>query len=143
MDENIKIKIFLVDDDQMYLKALENEFIKNENFEVYTFTTGEACLNNLFLNPDIVILDYFLSNDNKKEVADGFDILVKIRNLNPNAHVIMLSSYENVDIAVNCIKYDAFNFIVKNDTAFIRLKHTIKQIFRVHSKVKELVLWDW
>ena len=33
MDETTKIKIFLVDDDQMYLKALENEFKKNGNFE--------------------------------------------------------------------------------------------------------------
>lgn len=142
MDETTKIKIFLVDDDQMYLKALENEFKKNGNFEIMTFDTGEECLNNLHLNPDIVVLDYFL-NGEKKESVNGFNILIKIKELNPNIQVIILSSYENVDIAVNCIKYDAFNFIVKNETAFVRLKHTIKQIFRVHSKVKELVVWDW
>jgi DNA-binding NtrC family response regulator len=142
MNETIKIKIFLVDDDQMYLKALENEFKKNGNFEIMTFDTGEECLKNLHLNPDIVVLDYFL-NSEKKESVNGFNILVKIKETNPNIQVIILSSYENVDIAVNCIKYDAFNFIVKNETAFVRLKHTIKQIFRVHSKVKELVVWDW
>ncbi|HSH66475.1 MAG TPA: response regulator, partial [Bacteroidia bacterium] len=61
MNETIKIKIFLVDDDQMYLKALENEFKKNENFEIITYTTGEECLKNLHLNPDVIILDYFLN----------------------------------------------------------------------------------
>jgi two-component system OmpR family response regulator len=142
MNETIKIKIFLVDDDQMYLKALENEFKKNENFEVMTFDTGEACLKNLHLNPDIVVLDYFLNGENKESI-NGFNVLVKIKEKNPNIQVIILSSHENVDIAVNCIKYDAFNFILKNETAFVRLKHTIKQIFRVHSKVKELVVWDW
>ncbi|MDQ3045968.1 MAG: response regulator [Bacteroidota bacterium] len=142
MLDELKITLFLVDDDLMYLKALENEFKKNEHFEIHTFTTGEACLQKLSLKPDIIILDYFLNGDNK-EAVDGFNILVKIKQKSPEIHVIMLSSYENVEIAVNCIKYEAFNFIVKNDTAFIRLKHTIKQIFRLHSKVKELIVWDW
>jgi len=142
MLELTKIKIFIVDDDAFYLKALENEFTKNTDFQVTTFTSGEACLESLVLKPDIIILDYFL-NEKNKEAADGFAILAKIKQADPSIQVIMLSSHENVEIAVNCILYDAFNFIVKNETAFVRLKHSIKQIFRQHSKVKELMVWDW
>ena len=142
MTEDLKIKIFLVDDDPLYLKALENEFKENPAFEVITFATGEDCLGHLFSKPDIIVLDYFLNSKNK-DALNGLQILIKIKEISPDFIVIMLSAYENVEVAMNCMKYDAFNFIVKNETAFLRLKHSIKQIFKIHSKVKELVVWDW
>lgn len=142
MTEELKIKIFLVDDDPLYLKALENEFKENPAFEVITFATGEDCLGHLSSKPDIIVLDYFLNSKNK-DALNGLQILIKIKEISPDFNVIMLSAYENVEVALNCMKYDAFNFIVKNETAFLRLKHSIKQIFKIHSKVKELVVWDW
>lgn len=142
MEETLKIKIFLVDDSPIYLLALKNEFIKNPDFEISTFATGEACLEQLWENPDIIVLDYFLNSKNK-DAQDGYSILMQIKEAAPQVHVIILSSHENVEIALNCIRYNAFNFIVKNDTAFLRLKHSIKQIFHFHSKLKELMVWDW
>lgn len=142
MDAELKIKVSLVDDDPLYLKLLENEFIKNQNFEITTFATGEAFLNRSPYKPDIVVLDYFLNSRNK-DAQNGYEILVKLKEAEPDVQVIILSSIENVEIALNCVKYNAFNYIVKNDTAFLRLKHSIKNILQLHSKVKELIVWDW
>jgi two-component system OmpR family response regulator len=136
------IKIFLVDDDPMYLKVLEHEFSKNKDIDITSFTTGEECLLQLAKKPDVVVLDYFL-NSKLKDAKDGLAILIKIKEMAPDTHVIILSAYENVEIALNCIRYNAFNFIVKNETTFLRLKHSIKQIFHLHSELKELVVWDW
>ena len=140
--EDYRIKIFLVDDDPLYLKTLQVAFEKSSDFDITTFTNGEDCLEHLSTKPDIIVLDYTLNSKNK-DAQNGYDILVKIKEIDPDIHVIILSSTEDVEMALSCIKYNAFNFILKNDTAFLRLKHSIKQIFHIHSKVKELIVWDW
>jgi two-component system OmpR family response regulator len=142
MIEKPDIKIFLVDDDLMYLKALENQFSKNKDLEISCFSTGEDCLLHLSEKPDVIVLDYFL-NSKKKDAKDGLAILAEIKEKYPEIQVILISAYENVEMALNCIHYNAFNFIIKNDTTFLRLKHSIKQIFHLHSEVKEIVVWDW
>lgn len=142
MKEELKIKISLVDDDPLYLKLLVNEFIKNQNIEITTFATGEAFLNRSPYKPDIVVLDYFLNSRNK-DAQNGYEILVKLKEVEPDVQVIILSSTENVEIALNCVKYNAFNYIVKNETAFLRLKQSIKNILQLYSKEKELIVWDW
>jgi two-component system OmpR family response regulator len=39
-----QIKIFLVDDDAVFLKSLEIEFLQHGNFIIETFSSGEACI---------------------------------------------------------------------------------------------------
>ena len=46
-----KIKLFLVDDDALFLKSLEIEFHHHTDFTVETFATGELCLENLSHKP--------------------------------------------------------------------------------------------
>ena len=53
-----KIKIFLVDDDAVFLKSLEIEFLHHADFVIDTFSTGELCMENLSQKPDFIILDY-------------------------------------------------------------------------------------
>lgn len=62
---NRKAKVFLVDDDALYLKTLELQFKALENFEIQTFITGEQCIENLHLQPDIIVLDYWLNGIEK------------------------------------------------------------------------------
>ena len=47
-----KIKLFLVDDDAVFLKSLEIEFLDHADFEIETFATGELCVQNLQTSPD-------------------------------------------------------------------------------------------
>ena len=60
MKNNNKIKLFLVDDDAVFLKSLEIEFIQHTDFIVETYSTGELCIANLSKKPDVIILDYHL-----------------------------------------------------------------------------------
>ena len=60
MENGNKIKLFLVDDDPVFLKALEIEFHHHTDFTVETFVSGELCLENLSQKPDVIILDYHL-----------------------------------------------------------------------------------
>jgi len=56
---NNKIKLFLVDDDVVFLRLLEIQFLDHGDFEIETYTTGELCVENLSHKPDIIILDWY------------------------------------------------------------------------------------
>ena len=137
MKKDTKINLFLVDDDMIFLKMLAIEFLQHGDFDIETFETGELCLKNLHKNPDIIILDFYLDGITKSAM-NGLETLDKIKNSNPNIPVIMLSSQDKIDVAVSCMHHKAFDYIVKSETAFLRLQKTIDTIFKYQKMEKEL-----
>jgi len=131
--------IFLVDDDELFLKDLELEFSENTKSDIRSFGTGEECLANIFMNPDIVILDYYLNSVNKNAI-DGLETLERIKTANFQIPVIMLSSQDKIEVAVNCMKHQAFDYIVKSETAFIRLQKAITTIFH-YQRIEKALSW--
>jgi two-component system OmpR family response regulator len=136
------ITIFLVDDDPIYLKSLELQFLQNPDLKIKSFLSGEACIEQMSIKPDIVILDYMLNGINK-EALDGMSTLLAIKNASPGTQVIMLSSAEDVEVVTNSLKLGAFNYVVKNANTFLKLKACIKKILGLYSKEKELIVWNW
>ncbi|MDP2069328.1 MAG: response regulator [Lutibacter sp.] len=132
-----KIKLFLVDDDAVYLKLMEIEFLQHADFDIETYPTGEKCIENLSHNPDIIILDYYLDGVNKNAM-NGMDTLDKIKAENPNIPVVMLSSQDKIDIAISCMHHGAFDYVVKSETAFVRLQKIITAIFEFKKIEKQL-----
>jgi two-component system OmpR family response regulator len=139
MEPKDKIKLFLVDDDQVFLKSLEIEFLQHADFAVETYATGELCIKNLSHAPDVIILDYFL-NGIDKNAMNGIDTLDKIKAFNPDIDVVMLSSQDKIDVAIQCIHHRAFDYVVKSETAFIRLQQIITTIFK-YRKMQKALNW--
>jgi len=139
MENGNKIKLFLVDDDAVFLKALEIEFLHHTDFTVETFASGELCLENLSHKPDVIILDYHLSGIDKNAM-NGIETLDKIKAINPDIPVVMLSSQDKIDVAVSCMHHRAFDYVVKSETAFLRLQKNITAFFHYEKREKEL---DW
>ena len=137
MKADPKLKIFLVDDDAVFLKFLEIEFLEQDYFTVEPYPTGELCTANLSHNPDIVILDFHLDGIDKAAM-NGLDTLDKIKGFNPDIPVIMLSSKDKIEVAISCMHHKAFDYIVKSETAFMRLQKTIAAIFQYKKMEKEL-----
>lgn len=136
--KNEKIKLFLVDDDAFYLKSLEIDFLQRADFYIETFTTGEQCLENLSHNPDIIVLDYYLDSIDKKAI-NGIQTLDKIKAANSDIPVVMLSSQDKIDVAIECMHHRAFDYVVKSETAFMRLQKIITTIFKYKKMEKELI----
>lgn len=134
-----KILLFLVDDDALFLKLLEIEFAENTQSIIKTFPTGELCLENLSQNPDIVILDYHLNSIDKNAI-NGLETLDKIKAANQTIPVVILSSQDKIEVAVNCMKHQAYDYIVKSETAFIRLQKAITTIFH-YQKIEKALSW--
>ncbi len=137
MKNSDKIKLFLVDDDAMFLKSLEIEFLQHGDFEIETFPTGEICLEHLSHQPDVIILDYFLDGIDKNAM-NGMQTLDKIKEINPDIPIVMLSAQDKIDVAINCMHHRAFDYVVKSETAFIRLQKIITHIFSYKKMEKEL-----
>jgi len=135
--KNEKIKLFLVDDDTVFLKSLELEFVNHTDFTVETFVTGELCLENLSHKPDVIILDYHLDGTNKNAM-NGIETLDKIKAIDPEIPVVMLSSQDKIDVAISCMHHRAFDYVVKSETAFLRLQKNITAYFHYEKIEKEL-----
>jgi two-component system OmpR family response regulator len=134
-----KILLFLVDDDPLFLKSLEIEFAQNTESTIRTFATGELCLADISQNPDIIVLDYHLNGVDISAI-NGLETLDRIKKSNTEIPVIMLSSQDNIEVAVNCMKHQAFDYIVKSETAFLRLQKAITTIFH-YQKIEKALSW--
>lgn len=132
-----KIKIFLVDDDAVFLKSLEIEFLQHADFNMETYTSGELCMEHLSQKPDVIILDYHLDGIDKNAM-NGLETLIQIKALHPKLPVVILSSQDKIEVAVNCMHHKAFDYVVKSETAFMRLQKIIETIFHYQKMEKEL-----
>lgn len=126
MKISAELSVFIVDDDKMFLTSLEHQLktMFRTKTKIQSFTTGEECLKHIQEAPNIIILDYYL-NSKFKDAMNGLEILKKVLHLYPETKVIMVSGQEKMEIAVDSIKYGAYDYIVKNDNIFLRTKLSI------------------
>jgi DNA-binding NtrC family response regulator len=138
MKSENKIKLFLVDDDVVFLKSLEIEFTEHGNIDIECYVSGELCVANLSNKPDLIILDYLLDGTDE-EAMNGIATLDKIKAFNADIPVIVLSAQDKIEVAVNCMHHRAFDYVVKSETAFLRLQKIINSISHLRKIEKELV----
>jgi two-component system, OmpR family, response regulator len=134
-----KIKVFFVDDDPIYLKMLENNLKQSKSYiaRVFTYSSGEETIKNLHHKPDVVVLDYYLSNS-QDNVLNGLDTLKEIKKTSPEIEVVMLSGQDKIDVAVHSIKSGAFDYVPKSESAFVRTQNAINNIV-LNKKLKDTV----
>ena len=122
--------IFVVEDNQMYNKLVISYLKTNKLTNVESYLTGEDALKNMDKNPDIVIQDYLL------EGMTGIEVLIKAKKTNPDVEFIFLSGQDSIDIAINSMKYGAYDYIVKDQMALQKLVNKINKINSVTELVK-------
>ena len=139
MNNSQPLTVFLVDDDPLFTTALKDQVKKTfpSQTNIKTFLTGEECLQNLLPPPNIIILDYFL-NSNFPNAMDGLRVLKRVMEISPETKVIILSSQDKMEVAVNMIKYGAYDYIIKNDNVFLRIKLVLSNAANSIAVAKEL-----
>lgn len=130
MGQKREIRVFIVDDDPLFLEALYHYLTedKTKGLIIKKFSTGEACLLEMEQKPEIVVLDYYL-NSLVPEAINGIEILKKIKAAYPDSLVIVLSSQDSVETAVKILENGAFEYVSKNESAFLRIENIIKNIY--------------
>ena len=102
----IKYTIYIVDDDKSVARAIA--LTLKRNYEVKTFSDAESCINKVGKHtPDLVLLDIGLGK------MDGLEALRIIKESHPNILVIMITGYENVNMAVKAMRLGAYDYINK------------------------------
>jgi two-component system, NtrC family, response regulator AtoC len=121
-----KYKIFIVDDNNMFLKVMYKFLTQNERFEVYALSSGRECISRLNEKPDIISLDYTLPDFNGKEVLE------KIMQVTPDSEVIIVSGQNDINTAIDLLKLGAYDYIVKGidtrDKILIAIEKIIEKI---------------
>ena len=122
--------IFIVDDDSVQAMMLSDHLGKYSYLNVHTYSTGEECLKNMeALRPQIIFLDYYFDKVSNTSM-NGLDILKELRSNYPDVDVVMFSGQDRIEVAVNTMKYGAFDYIVKSESAFHRAENVIFNIIR-------------
>ena len=103
--------LFIVDDNKLMVVDLQNYLQARfgNSIQISTFEDGESCLKRIDKETHIVILDYFLGGKN------GLDILRSIKEINPRTEVIMLSSNENIAVAIETFRSGAKDYVLKGE----------------------------
>jgi DNA-binding NtrC family response regulator len=120
--------IFFVDDDKMMLNLMEYTFKCREGFEVKSYFSGEECIDNLKLNPELIVLDYYLGSDTENSMT-GLDILKKINEANNKIPVVILSREKGIETIAQFIKEGAMKYVIKDDFFIDTLIDTIEGHF--------------
>ena len=119
--------IFFVDDDKMIINLLEYTFQSREQYDVRTFHSGEACLDAMNLNPDLIVLDHILEGDGKANL-NGMGTLDKIKEINKDVPVIVLTGYGNDELLAEFMEKGAARFLTKDDYFIDSLIETIQEV---------------
>jgi DNA-binding NarL/FixJ family response regulator len=115
-------RVLLVDDHEGLLHAWRR-LLSPSHVVVGAVTTGREALSAAAeLNPDVVILDYFVADSN------GIDLCSKIRAVAPNARVILVSANDDEELVAAARRAGAFAFVSKSATA-LDLETAIQRAF--------------
>jgi DNA-binding NtrC family response regulator len=129
------LKIFVVDDNELYARMSHHHLSLNPDNEVEKFKSGKECLESLYKNPDLIFLDYSLPE------MSGIDVLRKIKETHKEIPVIIVSGQEDVSTAVNLLKEGAYDYIVKDENAKERMWNAtnhVRENARLRSELDKL-----
>jgi DNA-binding NtrC family response regulator len=125
--------IFIVDDEETIREGLTLGL--EAEYHVEAFPTAEKAIEAMRNNfPDLVLLDIGLPG------MSGVSALEKIKALNPDTLVIMITAYEDIKTVVSTMKLGAYDYVVKPihmDGLELTIRNALETI-RLRKEVKAL-----
>lgn len=112
--------IFIVEDNLLYQQLIARE-LESFGGQLFFYTSGEHCVDNLCRKPSIVVLDYNLDGE-----INGLETLEEIRKFDPSIFVVLFSSQKEVYSCENQQRYGSFNFLEKKEHSFSMLKKLLE-----------------
>jgi two-component system response regulator (stage 0 sporulation protein F) len=104
----LKKKKILIVDDQYGIRVLLDEVFRKEGYQTYQAANGKQALALAEQNePDLVILDMKIPG------MDGLEILKRIKVLNQEIQVIMITAYGELDLIQEAMKLGALTHFTK------------------------------
>ncbi|MFZ5917059.1 MAG: response regulator [Chloroflexota bacterium] len=100
-------KILIVDDEEGMREFL-TYMLEGESYQVSTATNGLDALEKLRQEEFALVLA-----DIKMPGIDGLEMLRRIKEIDEQTVVIVMTAYASLDTAIKAIKFDAYDYLVK------------------------------
>jgi DNA-binding NtrC family response regulator len=123
--------VFIVDDEQAISKLLTYWVKDKWKYDVEVFSNGEDVLRRLNAKPDLILLDIMLP------CMNGIEVLKRVKQLDENLPVIMLSAQGSIEVAVDAIRIGAFDYFPK-PIDIQRMEPAIKNAIKSYDLTREL-----
>ncbi|NQY09421.1 MAG: response regulator [Flavobacteriales bacterium] len=124
-----KKTVFIVDDDVVYLEIMKHELRNLEEVKIETFSSAESCLEQMYKEPQVIILDYYLDSVNKNNMT-GHKALEFFQGENPRPQILFISSKINRGLLEEYQKYRNVDFIIKTPDGSRYLLSKVKKLLR-------------
>jgi DNA-binding NtrC family response regulator len=124
--------IYIVEDDPWYGEILAYHLGLNPDYKISRFENAKDFLSQLYKKPDLVTIDFSLPD------MQGDKLYEQLREVNPTVPVIVISSQENITVAVNLLKMGVSDYLVKDDTTKDLLWNSVIRIRENQSLRKEV-----
>ncbi|MCT7497716.1 response regulator [Aliarcobacter cryaerophilus] len=119
-----KYSILVIDDEIEILDMLSRFLNRNPNFSVQTFSNPVSALSSINNNTkyDLVLLDIMMPQMN------GLDVLEKLKELNSDQKVIMMTAYSTLDKVLKSHKIGATNYVMKPFSSLDSLEKKVIEV---------------
>ena len=130
--------ILVVDDEKNYLRVL-SAVLEDEDYEVLTAQGGQEALE-ILKSSD---LDLILT-DMKMPAMNGIELLEKIKVMDPDLPVIMMTAHGTIDKAVEAMQKGAYSYVLKpfdNERLIIYVKKAVAmyQVVKENRRLRDAV----
>ncbi|HEU4503815.1 MAG TPA: sigma-54 dependent transcriptional regulator [Nitrospira sp.] len=126
--------ILVVDDEEAIVSSLSS-ILQDEGYEVSVAKSGTEALKSYTADPpDLMLLDIWMPD------MDGLETLRRIKEMVPNAQVMVMSGHGSIETAVKAIKLGAYDYIEKPlslENVTLRVKHALEQ-YRLEEENRSL-----
>lgn len=131
------LKIFVVDDERI-VRVTTADDLRDEGYSVREFASAHAALQHLSENDgeaDVIITDL------KMPGMDGLEFLAKIKEINSDIYVLLMSAFATVDTAVEAMKLGAYDYISKpfNIDELLLSIERIKEVKEIKAENRQLI----
>lgn len=130
-----KLKTVFIVEDSAIESSMLKDHLSRHNLEVKEYASGNACIRELVIGttkePDLVLLDYFLDSSFGTS-KDGLETLTKLKEICPNADVIMFTSVGNEKIIELSKQKGALDYVVKGVDGFKELDEALNRHYAMN-----------
>ncbi len=119
------LTVFIIEDDPIYTEILKFHLGQLGINKIQAFSKGEDCLN-CNAAPDLIILDYYLENDDN--FKNGTALYREISKKFNNTDTIFTSAQTDLNKAISIMKLGALDFVTKDEDTLGKITLLIEKV---------------
>jgi putative nucleotidyltransferase with HDIG domain len=100
-------RILIVDDEEVICSILDRRLTR-EGYACVTANNGREAIRYFYKQPFSLII-----SDIRMPEMDGLELLKRVKAMNPNIMMIMVTAFPDIDLAVEAMRLGAYDFIIK------------------------------